>query len=129
MWPRYTSDPYVHKWAQTKIPVMTMNGDLDVQTPIESARDFETKLRQARKFLESGHTVRVQLMYRRRELRRPEMGLKVFEKFAEELSDTAHVESRSPMEGRFATMVLAPRKQSERKKKAAESRGSEAAGG
>jgi translation initiation factor IF-3 len=79
--------------------------------------DFETKLRQARKFLESGHTVRVQLMYRRRELRRPEMGLKVFEKFAEDLSDVATIESRSPMEGRFATMVLAPRKQAERKKK------------
>jgi translation initiation factor IF-3 len=56
-------------------------------------------------------------MYRRRELRRPEMGLKVFEKFAEDLSDVATIESRSPMEGRFATMVLAPRKQVERKKK------------
>lgn len=78
--------------------------------------DFETKLRQARKFLESGHTVRVQLMYRRRELRRPELGLKVFEKFAEDLGDVATIESRSPMEGRFATMVLAPRKSAERKK-------------
>ena len=78
--------------------------------------DFDTKLRQARKFLETGHTVRVQLMYRRRELRRPELGLRVFEKFADELSDVATIESRSPMEGRFATMVLAPRKESERKK-------------
>jgi translation initiation factor IF-3 len=89
--------------------------------------DFDTKLRQARKFLESGHTVRVQLMYRRRELRRPEMGLKVFEKFAEDLSDVAQIESRSPMEGRFATMVLAPRKQSERKRKGEDSGGSAAA--
>ena len=68
-------------------------------------------------------------MYRRRELRRPEMGLRVFEKFAEDLSDIAQIESRSPMEGRFATMVLAPRKQSERKRKAEEPRGSEAAEG
>lgn len=79
--------------------------------------DFDTKLRQARKFLESGHSIRVQLMFRRRELRRPEMGFKVFEQFAEDLADVAHIESRSPMEGRFATMVLAPRKQAERKKK------------
>jgi translation initiation factor IF-3 len=72
--------------------------------------DFETKLKQARKFLEAGSSVRVQLMFRRRELRRPEMGLKLMDRFAQELTDVAQIDSRSPMEGRFATMVLGPRK-------------------
>lgn len=78
--------------------------------------DFATKERQARKFLETGHSVRVQLIFRRRELRRPEMGLALLDRMAGELADVATIESRSPMEGRFATMVLAPKSEKERKK-------------
>lgn len=71
--------------------------------------DFDTKVRQARKFLEEGHSVRVQIMFRRRELRRPEMGIRLLDRFGEELAEVAQVETRSPMEGRFITMVLGPR--------------------
>ncbi|MDP8969785.1 MAG: translation initiation factor IF-3 [Actinomycetota bacterium] len=71
--------------------------------------DFETKERQARKFLEAGHSVRFQVMYRRREMRRPELGTRLLDRLAETLSDVGQVEARSPMEGRFATMVLAPK--------------------
>ncbi|MBW3605691.1 MAG: translation initiation factor IF-3 [Actinobacteria bacterium] len=71
--------------------------------------DFDTKVRQARKFLEEGHSVRVQIMFRRRELRRPEMGIRLLDRFSEELADVAQVETRSPMEGRFITMVFGPR--------------------
>jgi translation initiation factor IF-3 len=76
--------------------------------------DFATKERMARKFLEGGHSVRVQVMFRRRELRRPEMGVALLDRLAEALGDVAGVETRSPMEGRFATMVLAPRKTADR---------------
>ncbi len=72
--------------------------------------DFETKARMARKFLEGGHSVRVQVMFRRREMRRPELGMELLDRLAEELSDVAQVDARHPMEGRFATMVLSPRK-------------------
>jgi translation initiation factor IF-3 len=72
--------------------------------------DFETKARMARRFLEGGHGVRVQVMYRRREMRRPELGEDLLDRLAEELRDVASVEARHPMEGRFATMVLGPRK-------------------
>jgi translation initiation factor IF-3 len=71
--------------------------------------DFNTKQRQARKFISDGHSVRVQVMFRRREMRRPELGLSLLDRFGEELSDVANVESRQPMEGRFATMVLSPK--------------------
>lgn len=80
--------------------------------------DFDTKVKQAKKFLESGASVRVQLMFRRRELRRPEMGLRLLDRFAEALSDVSQVDGRSPMEGRFATMVLGPSKRAEQSKKA-----------
>ncbi len=77
--------------------------------------DFETKAKQVRKFLEGGHSVRVQVMFRRREMRRPELGTQLLDRLAEELSDVANVETRSPMEGRFATMVLAPKKSADAK--------------
>ncbi|MEX0659919.1 MAG: translation initiation factor IF-3 [Egibacteraceae bacterium] len=71
--------------------------------------DFATKQRQARKFLETGHSVRVQVMFRRREMRRPELGTQLLDRLSEDLADVAQVETRSSMEGRFTTMVLAPR--------------------
>lgn len=76
--------------------------------------DFMTKVRQARGFLEDGHTVRVQIMFRRRELRRPEMGAKVMDRFTEEVGDVANIDSRSQMEGRFITMTLSPKPRKER---------------
>ncbi|WP_205745609.1 translation initiation factor IF-3 [Egibacter rhizosphaerae] len=76
--------------------------------------DFETKVRHARQFLEDGHSVRVQIMFRRRELRRPEMGARVLDRFAEEISDVANVDSRSQMEGRFITMTFSPKSKKER---------------
>ncbi|PSO47354.1 MAG: translation initiation factor IF-3 [Actinobacteria bacterium QS_5_72_10] len=84
--------------------------------------DIEVKQRQARKFLQDGHSVRVQVMFRRREMRRPEMGVQLLDRFAEELSDVSNVESRSPMEGRFATMVLSPKKSDQRSKKGSKSK-------
>ncbi len=74
--------------------------------------DFETKVRQARRFLEQGHSVRVQILFRRREMRRPEMGAKVLDRFGEQLEEVGNVETRSGMEGRFITMVLAPKPRS-----------------
>ncbi len=74
--------------------------------------DFDTKVRHARDFLSDGHSVRLQIMFRRRELRRPEMGAKLLDRFAEEVGDLANVESRGGIEGRFITMVLAPKAKS-----------------
>jgi pimeloyl-ACP methyl ester carboxylesterase len=44
VWPAYAHDEYVGKWAETAVPVLTLNGDLDVQTPIEGARRFASSL-------------------------------------------------------------------------------------
>lgn len=71
--------------------------------------DFATKLRQTRGFLEAGHSVRVQVMYRRRELRRPELGQQLLDRMVADTADVAQVETRSGLEGRFTTMVLGPK--------------------
>lgn len=77
--------------------------------PKTDDHDIETKIRHARKFLEQGYSVRFQVMFRMRELRRPEMGLALLDRIAEELADAGTVESRSGLQGRFATMVVSPK--------------------
>ncbi len=74
--------------------------------------DFRTKLRMAQRFLEQGKHVKVTVMFRRREMRRPENGYEILRRVVEELADIAKVD-REPtpeLEGRDLTMVLSPLK-------------------
>jgi len=71
--------------------------------------DFNFKTRHAREFIEEGNKVKVVVMFRYRELRRPEMGEELLDKIEEELSDVAQVQSRSGLENRNMEMVLAPK--------------------
>ncbi len=48
--------------------------------------DLQTKLNRAREFLEDGSVVKVVLRFRGRELRHPELGLQVVERFVAELA-------------------------------------------
>lgn len=77
--------------------------------PKTDDHDFNTKVKQARGFLQKGYSVRFQVMFRMRELRRPEMGLALLDRVEEELGDVGQVENRSGLQGRFATMVISPR--------------------
>jgi translation initiation factor IF-3 len=75
--------------------------------------DFQTKLGLVRKFLEQGKHVKVTIMFRRREMRRPENGYEVMERVKQELSDLVRLERDvGAIEGRDLTMVLAPHRKS-----------------
>ncbi len=72
--------------------------------------DFNFKTRHARDFIEDGNKVKVVVMFRYRELRRPELGEDLLDRIAEELDDVAQVQSRSGLgEGRNMEMVLVPK--------------------
>lgn len=73
--------------------------------------DLETKLGHVKRFLGEGDKVRVTIMFRGRDLRRPENGRKVLDRVIELLNDQAIVES-APGEivNRDMSMTLAPRK-------------------
>jgi translation initiation factor IF-3 len=73
--------------------------------------DLETKLSHARRFLVDGDKVKVTIMFRGRDLRRPENGRKVLDKVIAMLADAALVES-APGEiiNRDMSMVLGPRR-------------------
>ncbi|HLR65423.1 MAG TPA: translation initiation factor IF-3 [Pseudogracilibacillus sp.] len=70
--------------------------------------DFETKLRQARKFLEKGDKVKASVRFRGRAITHKELGQEVLERLAKELSEVSTIESKPKMEGRQMFMMLAP---------------------
>ena len=77
--------------------------------PNINIHDFNTKTKRARKFLEQGKHVKVTIMFRMREMRRPENGFELLRRVAEDLQDVAKLE-RMPdrLEGRDLTMVMRP---------------------
>lgn len=79
--------------------------------PAIDEHDLETKLSHAKRFLAEGDKVRVTIMFRGRDLRRPENGRKVLDRVIEILNELAVVES-APGEiiNRDMSMTLAPRK-------------------
>ena len=76
--------------------------------PKTSGHDTDVRVRQARKFLESGAKVKVRLRFRGREIQHPQVALKILQDFADRLSDVGEVEIRPNMEGRSLLMILAP---------------------
>lgn len=77
-------------------------------SPTIEKNDFETKLRQARKFLEKGDKVKASIRFRGRAITHKEIGREVLERFAEELKDVAEVEQRPKMEGRSMSLQMTP---------------------
>ncbi len=78
--------------------------------PKTEEHDFQVKLRNARRFLESGNRVKVTVMFRGREVTHPEFGRSLMDKLAVQVADIAQVEMAPRMAGRFMTMVVAPKK-------------------
>jgi translation initiation factor IF-3 len=76
--------------------------------PKTGEHDVNTRLRQARSFLESGAKVKVRLRFRGREITHPEVARDLLQRFAEELSDVSTIEQRPGFEGRTLLMILAP---------------------
>ena len=71
--------------------------------------DFMTKTRHARESLAEGNKVKVTLMFRGRQIAHPELGRQVVNRVATELADVSKIESDPKFEGKFMTMILAPK--------------------
>ncbi|AWI13070.1 MULTISPECIES: translation initiation factor IF-3 [Bacillaceae] len=78
-------------------------------SPTIDEHDFNTKLRNARKFLEKGDKVKASLRFKGRAITHKEIGQKVLDRLAAECSDIAVIESKPKMEGRSMFLVLAPK--------------------
>jgi translation initiation factor IF-3 len=77
--------------------------------PKTGEHDIETKLNQARKFLEHRDKVLLNVLFRGRELQHIEEGKRIIETMLLKLQDVAKVEKTPSMEGKRMTAMLAPK--------------------
>ncbi len=75
-------------------------------SPNIDTNDLNTKVNQARKFINSGAKVKVALRFRGREMAHVEQTKGIIDEFAEKLSDIAVVDKPAKMEGRSMIMFL-----------------------
>jgi translation initiation factor IF-3 len=87
--------------------------------------DYGTKKGHVERFLAAGDKVKVMIMFRGREQSRPEMGIRLLQRLAEDVAELGFVESAPKQDGRNMIMVLGPVKKkaeakSEQRKRAQE---------
>ena len=73
--------------------------------------DFETRVKNSRKYLEKGHKVKASIRFRGREMAHTELGKNVLVRFAESLKEIADIEQKPTLDGRNMTMILMPKKE------------------
>lgn len=78
-------------------------------SPTIDVNDFNTKLRNARKFLEKGDKVKASIRFKGRAITHKEIGQRVLDRLAEETADIANVEQKAKMDGRSMFLTLAPK--------------------
>ena len=72
--------------------------------------DYQTKLRNLRRFLDNGDKAKVTLWFRGREMAHQDLGHKLLERVEADLGEMAKIEQRPRMEGRRLSMVMSPKK-------------------
>lgn len=77
--------------------------------PQITRHDLELKVRAIRCFLDDGNKAKVTMSFRGREVIRPELGMKVFEKIPQLLTGKFNIEQLPKLEGNHITMVIAPK--------------------
>lgn len=75
--------------------------------PFISDHDLQTRINQAKKFLEQGDNFKLTVHFTLRHIRHPEFGEKVATKVKEALGDFARVEREPKWEGRRFTIIFA----------------------
>jgi len=71
--------------------------------------DFNTKLKNAQKFIADGNRVKVSVRFRGREMAHTEIGRDLLVKFAEQCAETANLDKSAKLEGRMMSIFLSPK--------------------
>ena len=76
--------------------------------PKIAQHDYDTKKGHVERFLKGGDKVKITVMFRGREQSRPEMGYRLLQRLAADVSELGVVESNPKQDGRNMVMVIAP---------------------
>jgi translation initiation factor IF-3 len=92
--------------------------------------DYETKKGHVVRFLKGGDKVKVTIMFRGREQSRPELGYRLLQRLAQDVTELGFVESNPKQDGRNMIMVIGPhKKKAEAKAELAEAKAAARAAG
>ena len=79
-------------------------------SPVIDVGDFETKLRNATKYLQKGDRIKLTIRFKGRQMAHTELGKEVLLRFADRVKDCAEVKDQPKLDGRVMTMMLDPKK-------------------
>ncbi len=77
--------------------------------PQINEHDLDLKIKSINRFIEEGDKAKVVMYFRGREIIRPELGMKIFEKIGQQLTGKFQFEQQPKLEGNHITMVVAPK--------------------
>ncbi|MDP9399101.1 MAG: translation initiation factor IF-3 [Actinomycetota bacterium] len=72
--------------------------------------DYDTKKGHVERFLKQGDKVKITIMFRGREQSRPELGFRLLQRLAQDVTELGFVEAAPKQDGRNMIMVLSPHK-------------------
>jgi len=102
-----------HKYLEGKLGKDKKSKQQEVKgikiSPRIAEHDMAFLSKNAHRFLEEGHKVKVTCMFKAREVTHPELGRKKLEIFADQVKDLATVERIPTLDGRLMVMVLLPK--------------------
>ena len=79
-------------------------------SPVIDVGDFETKLKNATKYLQKGDRVKITIRFKGRQMAHTELGKEVIERFAERTKEFADLEQAPKLDGRVMSALLVPKK-------------------
>ena len=77
-------------------------------TPSIDVHDFNTKVNQARKWLEQGMKVKADMRFRGRMMTRQEVGMVIMNDFIDSLKDVGSIDKQPKLEGNIMSCVISP---------------------
>ena len=85
-------------------------------SPSIDTNDFNTKVKNAQKFLKDGNRVKVAVRFRGREMAHTDIGKRLLEKFAADCAEVATMDKEPKLDGRHMTMFLSCKQNKDTKK-------------
>ena len=77
-------------------------------TPKTGIHDFQFKVKHIKRFFEDGDKVKVNVVFKGREITHAQLGRDMLNRVAEEIKDVGVIEQQPKLEGKSMTMIIAP---------------------